>query len=105
MIQRFIVASYQQAKKAVVIVVGFTILIIGIVMIALPGPGILVIPIGLAILATEFLWAKRLLRRFKKTVGHATKTPRNFKRLFLFAKMKVIRLFTKNKQEETSSPL
>jgi tellurite resistance protein TerC len=42
-------------------VIGFTILAIGIAMIVLPGPAIAVIPIGLALLATEFIWAKKLL--------------------------------------------
>jgi hypothetical protein len=36
-------------------------------MIVTPGPAILVIPAGLAVLATEFVWARRLLRRFKTT--------------------------------------
>lgn len=40
-------------------------LIIGLVMIVLPGPAVVVIPIGLGILATEFIWAKHLLKRFK----------------------------------------
>jgi tellurite resistance protein TerC len=102
MFRRFIIASYQQAKRVVVIVIGFTVLIIGIIMIALPGPGILVIPLGLAILATEFIWAKRLLRRFKKTVGHATKTTRNAKRLLIFAKTKVFGFFMKSKPEAPS---
>ncbi|MEK7748356.1 MAG: PGPGW domain-containing protein [Nitrospirota bacterium] len=102
MLHAFIIASYQQAKRVVIIVVGFTVLLIGIVMIALPGPGILVIPIGLAILATEFVWAKRLLRRFKKTVGHATKNTRNVKRLLFFAKAKVVGFFIKNKEENLS---
>lgn len=50
------------------IVIGFTILLIGIVMIVLPGPAILVIPVGLAILAGEFVWAKKLLDRVKSGV-------------------------------------
>jgi hypothetical protein len=45
-----------------VAVIGITILGIGIVMIVLPGPAIIVIPIALGILATEFVWAKRLLQ-------------------------------------------
>jgi uncharacterized protein (TIGR02611 family) len=67
MVRRLIIHTYRQAKRVVVIVIGFTILLIGIVMIALPGPAILVIPAGLTILATEFLWARRLLQKFKET--------------------------------------
>lgn len=54
-------------QKVMIAVVGFTVLLIGIAMIILPGPAFIVIPLGLAILATEFLWARRLLvpiRRF-----------------------------------------
>ena len=41
-------------------------------LIVLPGPAFIVIPAGLAILATEFLWARRLLKQVKKrTVGMA----------------------------------
>ncbi|MDE2059757.1 MAG: PGPGW domain-containing protein [candidate division NC10 bacterium] len=61
----FMISTFRQAKRVVVIVVGFTVLLIGIVLIVLPGPATLVIPLGLAILATEFVWAKRLLVRFQ----------------------------------------
>ncbi|MDD5773149.1 MAG: PGPGW domain-containing protein [bacterium] len=53
------------------VVIGFTVLLIGIAMIVLPGPAILVIPLGLAILAGEFLWAKKLLDRVKSGVQDA----------------------------------
>lgn len=56
---------FQQAKKLVIVVIGFTILIVGIAMIVLPGPAIIVIPIGLAILATEFVWARNILKKVK----------------------------------------
>jgi len=48
-------------RRALILVFGTTVLLIGIAMIVLPGPAIVVIPLGLAILATEFLWARRLL--------------------------------------------
>lgn len=53
--------TLKQAKRLIVIVFGFTILVAGVAMIALPGPAIVVIPVGLAVLATEFIWARRLL--------------------------------------------
>lgn len=53
------------ARKIIVLVVGVTVLLIGLAMIVLPGPAIVVIPVGLAILGTEFLWARRLLRLVK----------------------------------------
>lgn len=57
--------SIQQAKKLITAVIGFTVLIIGIAMIVLPGPAVIVIPIGLGILATEFAWARTLLKKVK----------------------------------------
>jgi len=53
------------ARKVVVAVVGATVVALGVALIVLPGPAIVFIPIGLAILATELLWARRLLRRVK----------------------------------------
>ena len=53
------------ARKVAVAVIGATVLAVGVALIVLPGPAIVVIPLGLAILATEFLWARRLLRRVK----------------------------------------
>jgi len=48
---------------------GFLLLAAGIAMIALPGPGWLTIAAGLAILAGEFIWARRLLDRLKNQVA------------------------------------
>lgn len=56
-----------------VIVIGFTILAVGIAMIVLPGPAVVVIPIGLAILATEFIWAKKLLITVKERIERMRK--------------------------------
>ena len=61
-------ATYKQARRIVILIVGSTILLGGIVMIFLPGPAILVIPLGLSILAIEFAWARLWLRRVKKTI-------------------------------------
>ena len=57
--------TLRRIKRIVIAVIGFTVLLIGIAMIVLPGPAIVVIPSGLAILATEFVWARRLLKRVK----------------------------------------
>jgi hypothetical protein len=46
-------------RKLIIVLIGGTILLIGVALIVLPGPAFIVIPIGLAILATEFAWAKR----------------------------------------------
>lgn len=60
---------YRTAKRIVVFTVGMSVVIVGVVMIIAPGPAFIVIPAGLAILATEFVWAKRLLNRLKATAG------------------------------------
>ena len=52
-------------RRIIVAVIGFTVLLIGVAMIVLPGPAIVVIPLGLAILATEFVWARRVLKKAK----------------------------------------
>ena len=50
--------------------------LLGIAMIALPGPAVVVIPAGLAILATEFLWAPRALKRCKVMAANAQRNLR-----------------------------
>lgn len=56
-------------RKLVCSVVGVSVILIGIVMIVTPGPAVIVIPLGLAILAGEFAWARRISRRGKVFVG------------------------------------
>lgn len=68
-LERLMYASYRQARKAVILLFGSSILLIGVAMVVLPGPAILVIPLGLATLALEFAWAKRWLRRVQETVA------------------------------------
>jgi uncharacterized protein (TIGR02611 family) len=53
------------ARRIVVSILGFSVILVGLVMIITPGPAIVVIPAGLAILALEFAWARRWLRRLK----------------------------------------
>ncbi len=62
-----VLKTLQQAKRLIVIVVGATVLLMGIAMIVLPGPAVLVIPVGLGLLATELVWARRLLNKLKST--------------------------------------
>ena len=50
-------------KRIAVMVFGGTVLAIGIALIVLPGPAFIVLPAGLAILATEFAWARRWLNK------------------------------------------
>jgi hypothetical protein len=50
-------------RKIVIAVIGATIFLIGVALIVLPGPAFIVIPIGLSILASEFIWAQRVIKR------------------------------------------
>jgi uncharacterized protein (TIGR02611 family) len=53
-------------KRVMVSVVGATVLLIGVALLVLPGPAFIVIPVGLAILATEYAWARRWLKRARR---------------------------------------
>lgn len=55
--------AIRQAKKVGIGIIGGIVVLIGIVAIPYPGPGWLIVFAGLAILATEFAWAQRLLDR------------------------------------------
>ena len=68
----------RNAKRVLVLILGVAVLAAGVAMLALPGPGILVIIVGLVILATEFTWAERALDRTTSTAaGAATKVTGN----------------------------
>ncbi len=63
------VSTYKMARRIAVAVVGSTILAVGVVMLVAPGPGIVVIPVGLAILSIEFAWARFWLKRVRKRLS------------------------------------
>jgi len=58
--------TYRWARRISVAVVGGTVLAIGLALIVLPGPALVVIPLGLAILGAEFAWARRWLRKVRQ---------------------------------------
>jgi hypothetical protein len=58
-------------KKVMVALVGGTVLLVGVALLVLPGPGLPIVAAGIAILASEFLWAKRALRNAKGAVAKA----------------------------------
>ncbi len=58
-------------KRVIVTVVGGTVLVFGVFLIFTPGPSVLVIPVGLAILGTEYAWARRWLKQGRKMAGKA----------------------------------
>lgn len=64
-----IIKTLKQLRRITIGVVGFTVIIIGLFMIVLPGPAFIVIPVGLSILATEFIWAKKLRDKLKDRIS------------------------------------
>ena len=64
--KELIVGTLRAAWRLVILAIGSTVVLIGVALIFTPGPAFVVIPVGLAILATEFVWARRLLRRMKQ---------------------------------------
>ena len=60
--QKWSVWFWTHARKVVVAVIGGTVLLFGVAMLALPGPGWVTIFAGLALLATEFAWARWMLK-------------------------------------------
>jgi tellurite resistance protein TerC len=57
--------SYRAGRKLAIATIGASVVALGVAMLVLPGPAILVIPVGLAILAVEFAWARRWLERLR----------------------------------------
>ncbi|NOX56404.1 MAG: hypothetical protein GXP27_18560 [Planctomycetes bacterium] len=67
----FASSAYRRARRIAIFVIGMTTVLIGIALLVLPGPAVVVIPIGLGILALEFAWARRWLKRMRSTVEWA----------------------------------
>lgn len=53
-------------RRVIISVIGATVLLIGVALLVLPGPAFIVIPVGLAILASEYAWARRWLRKVRR---------------------------------------
>jgi len=70
LINRAIHLTYKAARRLVVAVVGATVLLIGVIMLVTPGPAIVVIPVGLAILSLEFTWARLWLKRLRQPISN-----------------------------------
>lgn len=61
--------GYKLARRIVIAVIGSTIVLVGVIMLVTPGPALVVIPLGLAVLALEFAWAKHWLERLKASLS------------------------------------
>jgi uncharacterized protein (TIGR02611 family) len=64
-----ILRTVEQVRRVFLVIAGFTLLLAGVVMLVTPGPGMLVIFLGLGLLAAEFVWARRLMERIKREGG------------------------------------
>ena len=61
----------RSAKRIAIAVVGGLLVVVGIVLTVLPGPGLVLVVAGLAVLASEFAWASSALELAKRTAGDA----------------------------------
>ncbi|HVN63261.1 MAG TPA: PGPGW domain-containing protein [Candidatus Binataceae bacterium] len=64
--RKVIELTLKQARRLIVVVVGFTVILVGALMLVTPGPGGIFIFAGLSILGAEFIWARRLLMHLKR---------------------------------------
>ena len=69
MIRRAFHVTYTTARRIVVGVVGASVLLLGVIMLVTPGPALIVIPLGLAILAIEFVWARQWLHKLREMIS------------------------------------
>ena len=66
MVRRALMGSYRAGRKLAIATIGASVVALGVAMLVLPGPAVIVIPLGLAILAAEFAWARRWLERLRE---------------------------------------
>lgn len=69
MIVRALHLTYKAARRIVIGVVGVTVLVLGVIMLVTPGPALIVIPVGLAILSLEFAWARAWLTKLRRSIS------------------------------------
>ncbi len=72
-VETTVAEAIRHVRRLIVAVLGGTVLLIGVVMIVTPGPALVFVPLGLAILALEFAWARRLLRRVRQQFPNRTR--------------------------------
>jgi uncharacterized protein (TIGR02611 family) len=70
-VRRILKSSARFAWRLLILIAGVFLLIVGIIMIFTPGPAVVFIPAGLALLATEFEWARRILHRVRPLIDAA----------------------------------
>ncbi|MGB5164291.1 MAG: PGPGW domain-containing protein [Woeseiaceae bacterium] len=70
MIVKALHLTYKAARRIVIGVVGATVLVLGVIMLVTPGPALIVIPVGLAILSLEFAWARTWLSKLRSSISN-----------------------------------
>lgn len=70
----------KSGRKIGVALLGFPVIAVGIILLFLPGPGLLVIAAGLAILSLEFEFAERYLKTVRKKIEQAAEKVRGRKK-------------------------
>jgi len=68
--------TYTTGRRIAIAIVGVSVLVLGIIMIVTPGPALVVIPVGLAILAIEFVWARRWLKKLRELISRRSRESR-----------------------------
>lgn len=71
-------ATFKHVRRIFVMLAGFTLLLVGVLLLVLPGPGLLTILGGLALLGTEFVWARRLLVKVQEQTRSLAKRSSDF---------------------------
>jgi uncharacterized protein (TIGR02611 family) len=61
----------RNGRRLAVTFAGFTLVLAGMVLLVIPGPGVALIVAGLAVLATEYVWAQRALNYARRTATRA----------------------------------
>jgi uncharacterized protein (TIGR02611 family) len=79
-VRPLLVAVARATRRGLVFLAGAALVLAGLVMLFVPGPGIAAILLGLAVLATEFHWAKRLLAWARQRAGELADRARGRRR-------------------------
>lgn len=61
--------ALRRARRLLIVLAGATLLLVGVALLFLPGPGIPILLAGLALLATEFIWARRWFSLLREKLG------------------------------------
>src|ERR1044072_7564383 len=64
------IENIKVVRRVIVSVIGATVLLIGVALLVLPGPAVIVLPIGLGVLATEYAWARRWLKKVRQMASN-----------------------------------